>query len=348
MPRRATAGASLDELLLMAIPLLRDAQGNCPRTGPGRKPEYEDWEIAAMIFCGVLKKKKTKSATYAFAISQADVLLPRLGHTRFPARSTFFERYKHCSTLVAEAIRLQGQLAIRQHVADAQTAAVDKTLMAARGPKWHASDRKRNRIPKGLRGVDREADWGYSEYHDWVQGYGLEVVVTAAQGTAAFPILASVDTASANERRTFVAKVPQLPRSTQHVLADRGYDGDDLADAVESAGRRRYLCPPQRGSVGTSVRRGARERRRQRRLKRQAFLRTPRGRRLYGRRKQTVEPFNATFKRMFELDEHVWHRGLDNNRTQILTAVFVYQLLVRHRHQCGGRDAQVQHLLDIL
>jgi hypothetical protein len=265
-------------------------------------------------------------------------------------------------------------------VADATVVAADKSLAAARGPVWHHRDRQRGVVPKGLKGVDRQAAWGYSDYHDWMYGYGLEVVVTAPpkrSGTAAFPLLASVDVASVNEQRSFAAKVPQLPRSTRCVLVDSGYDGDDLADAVELrpaqqktrrlANRqtsnacsgactgdqcrprrpcRHYLCPPRDGCVGAARRRGARERRRQRRLARHAFLRSRRGRALYARRKQTVEPFNGTFKRMFELDEHVWHRGLDNNRTQILAAIFCYQLLVRYHHKRGGRNAQVKYLLD--
>jgi hypothetical protein len=31
-----------------------------------------------------------------------------------------------------------------------------------------------------------------------------------------------------------------------------------------------------------------------------------------------VEPFNEWFKSLFELDDRVWHRGLENNQTQLL------------------------------
>jgi hypothetical protein len=364
----------LDQLLTLALPLLRQSQCRCPRTGPGRKPDYDDWKLAAMILCGVLKKKKSKSAQYAFIQHNAAMLLRVLDLARLPARSTFFERYGRVWPLVQEAIALQGRTALREHVADAATVAADKSLIAAVGPVWHKRHRQRGIVPKGLRGLDREAAWGYSDYHDWIYGYSFEVVVTAPpnrSGTAAFPLLASVDIASASEQRSFALKVPQLPRSTRFVDVDSGYDTDDLADLVElpppvptashpsrhprrrrcrrRRWRRRYLCPPRNGSVGACQRRGQREQRRQRRLKRQAFLQTRRGRVLYARRKQTVEPFNGTFKRTFELDEHVWHRGLHNNRTQILVAIFCYQLLVRYHHKCcGHRDAQIQSLLDCL
>jgi hypothetical protein len=38
---------------------------------------------------------------------------------------------------------------------------------------------------------------------------------------------------------------------------------------------------------------------------------------------------------VFEL-EHVWHRGLDNNRTQVLAAIFAYQVLLRYNHRHGN------------
>lgn len=69
--------------------------------------------------------------------------------------------------------------------------AVDKSLMAARGPLWHKEDRKANRIPKGLHGVDRDSTWAFSKHHGWVQGYSYEVVTTAAKEGTVLPLLAS-------------------------------------------------------------------------------------------------------------------------------------------------------------
>ena len=59
--RRVTDDVSLDleHLILLAIPICQKAGRLCPRTGPGRKPQYDDWKIAVMILCGVLKKKKS-------------------------------------------------------------------------------------------------------------------------------------------------------------------------------------------------------------------------------------------------------------------------------------------------
>ena len=81
---------------------------------------------------------------------------------------------------------------------------------------------------------------------------------------------------------------------------------------------------------------------------RKKYLASPKGRRVYARRSQTVEPFNQWFKSLFELEQRVWHRGLDNNRTQILGALFVYQLLVRYNHRCGNDNGCIRWIMDTL
>jgi hypothetical protein len=364
MPRRRVmdgASLGLEQLIRLAIPICREAGRLCPRTGPGRKPDYDDWKLTVMILCGVLKKRKRKSAQYRLVVRHAEMFRGLLDLERVPARSTFFDRYPRLWPLVQRAIELQGRRAVREHVADARVAAADKSLVAARGPQWNVKDRCAGRVPAGLRGLDREADWGKSEYHGWVYGYSFEVAVTATRGSVVMPLLASVDVASANENRTFPPKIRRLPPSNCDLLIDAGYDSNDSADRFELTPderrprrlprrpRRRhprYVCPPQKGFVSAVPERGRRERQRQRRAQRLTFLRSRCGTRLYARRKETVEPFNGTFKAMFELDEHAWHRGLGNNRTCILTAIFAYQLLIRAHWKRGGRDAQVQYILD--
>jgi hypothetical protein len=257
--------------------------------------------------------------------------------------------------LYRTAIRLQGELAIAEGVTDPQHVAVDKSLIEGRGPPWHKRDRERGKLPPG---VDSETSWGYSEHDGWVQGYSYEVVVSSTPGTVVFPLLASGDTASASEPVTFAEKIAELPKETRSVSADAGYDANSLGERVEydAEGRRtgrRFLCPenprnnrrPKRKPCHADASRALS---RQRRRERQEFLKRPRGRRLYARRKQTVEPFNQWFKSLFELDQRVWHRGLDNNRTQMLAAIFAYQLLVRYNHRCGNENGQVIWIMDAL
>ena len=356
MGRRAKAGTCLASLVKLAVPLCQQAERECPRRGPGRKPEIPDWVLAVLIMVAILKRKKTKSAQYCYLKAHRRELSAWLGTDKFPARSTYFDRYRRAWKLFQVAIEVQGRKAIAEGVADPQLVAIDKSLIAARGPLWHKSDRQRNRIPKGLRGVDRESAWGCSQHDGWVQGYSFEVVVTATAGGCVFPLVASADTANAKETQSCAEKIDALPTLTEYVLVDSGYDSNELAESVEHdpEGRRtgrRYLCPENRR--GSKRKPGdplpkPRDEPHARRLARKKFLKSPRGRKLYARRGLSVEPFNDWFKNLFELDQRVWHRGLDNNRTQLLAALFAYQLLVRYNHRKRRPNGQVKWILDSL
>jgi len=357
MSARATDGTCLGQLVRMAKPLCRAAQAQCPRTGPGRPPVFDDWKIAVLIMVAILKNRKSKSAQYRFLLDNRRQLRRWLKLKRFPSRGTYFDRYPRSHRLFQVAIQLQGAQALQEGVATAKTVSVDKSLISARGPEWHAQDRKAQRIPPGLHGVDRDSTWCCSKYHGWVQGYSYEVLVTADKGTI-LPLLASADTASVSEHVSFGPKIAPLPAATRHVLADSGYDNNDYGDAVERGPkgrptRRHFLCAPnpRSGRLAPPASRGmgsAQRQARQRRRQRLEFYRSARGRRLYRRRSQSVEPFNDWFKTLFGLDQTVWHRGLGNNQTQFLAALFCYQLLLRYNHRTGHHNGQIQWILDTL
>ena len=214
--------------------------------------------------------------------------------------------------------------------------AVDKTLIEARGPLWHKSDRARNRIPKGLRGVDRDSTWGYSPYRGWVQGYSMEVVVAAAVGGIPVPLLASADTASAPENCSFAEKVASLPRRTRYVVGDGRYDDEALAQELAEDGGQQLVTPPtQWPGPYTSIDR----------LRRIIFYLEPEGQELYARRKVAVEPTFGRLKALFQM-EPAWMYGLGNNRALLLLMVYCYQLLLYRNWRHHRRLNHVKHLLD--
>jgi hypothetical protein len=88
MGKRATVGTCLASLVKMAVPLCQQAERECPRTGPGRKPDIADWVLAVLIKIAVLKRKKSKSAQYRFLDKHRGELKALLGTDKFPARST--------------------------------------------------------------------------------------------------------------------------------------------------------------------------------------------------------------------------------------------------------------------
>jgi len=354
MSARAMEGTTLASLVTMAIPLCRAAQRRCSRTGPGAPPAYADWQVAVLIMVAVVARRKSKSAQYRYLQQRRAWLIQRLGLDGFPARSTYFQRYRQAHVVFEQAVMLQGRRAITEGITQATAVAVDKSLIGARGPVWAPQARREGRCRSG---VDRQAGWGYSTHHGWVYGYSYEVVVTATDCRVVFPLLASVAPANVSEHRSFGPKVAYLPSETRYVLADAGYDSNAHADAVEydSDGRatdRHFVCPLQarggRPAVGRCRSRGRREQSRQRRAKRWALLTSRQGRRLCRRRGSTVEPFNEWFKGKFDLNVRTWHRGICNNATQILASLFIYQLLIRYNYRRGSNNGRVQWILDAI
>ena len=188
--------------------------------------------------------------------------------------------------------------------------------------------------------------------------------------------------ANAKETQTFRQKIAQLPASTTHVVADSTYDSNALAEQVEwtAQGRhtgRRFLCPENKRGTKQPKKENIkpRDESHRRRQVRRRYYESPRGQRTLlavttfrpqaprlrirtapegfetrfsKRRGQTVEPFHEWFKSLFELDKCVWHRGLENNRTRLLAAMFAYQLLVRYNRRRGNKNGQVRWILDML
>lgn len=358
MLARATEGTCLAKLVMMAIPLLRAAQRQCPRTGPGRPLEFDDWKIAAMIVAATLKNRKTKSAQYRFLHQRRRKFRRWLGLKDFPARSTYFDRYRQAHQLWETAIVLQGQRALKEGVTTARSVAADKSLLPARGMPWHGKRRCKGQVPAKFHGVDRQADWGYSPYHKWVYGYSYEVLTTADAGTVHLPLSASADVASTSEHSSFPPKTRHLPQATRYALADSGYDSNAIGDAVErdDHGRptgHRFVCPPNRRNRATRPSKSstgrlsqAQREAQQRRWRRIDFYHSPRGQRVYAQRGQSVEPLHERLKALFDLNPRVWHRGLDNNKTLLLSVIFCYQLLLRLNQRCGHRNAQLQWIME--
>jgi hypothetical protein len=353
---RSFGTTPLRALINLAIPICRRAEVGLPPRGPGRPVEIPEWAVAVMILIAVAKRLTTKSAQYRFLRAHVDVLIDRLGLDRFPARSTYFARYRTAYLIMIEAATAHTEHAAARGHINVRCVAVDKSLVAAAGPAWHKAQRLRGERPAG---VDQDASWSRSKHDGWVYGYGVEVVVSAPRAGLVWPLVASLDTGRVREAKTFPGKIRRLSGRVRYVLGDMGYDSNDLGEAVEwdSLGRRtrRRLVGPQQARhnrYGGRTRQW-RETRRRRRLRehrgqRRQFYESRFGRSLYRRRGKTVEPFFGHIKEVFKLGEHVWHAGLENNRTQFLAALVVYQILLVYNRIKGRHDAEVQWILDEL
>ena len=355
MTNNAKDGDCLAVLVLMAIPVCKQAEREHPRTGPGRRPEIPDWVMAVLIMVAILKKRKAKRAQHRFLKQHESELLNWMGTDRLPCRSTYSDRYRRAHELYRHAIRLQAEKEVQQEQVDASTVAIDKSTLPSRGPRWGRHHQKQGRLPPG---ADSEATWTYSRHHGWIQGYAYEVVVTAGKSGPLWPVSASVEPASSQASDPSLEKLSQLPAATRHAVADSGYDRDVLGEAVEWDGRgrrtgKRFLYPEinRRGNrKAATTRRNSRGRswHQARRRERREFYESARGQRLFARRGRTIEPFNEWFKNLFDLHECAWHRHLDNNRTQLLAALFAYQILLRYNRRVGRHNGRVQWILESL
>jgi hypothetical protein len=94
MGKRAKVGACLEALVEMAIPLLREAERQSPRTGPGVPPTIPDWLIGVLIMVTMLKRKKSKAAQFRYVTNPDNRarLAAALGRNDFPSRSCRYDR----------------------------------------------------------------------------------------------------------------------------------------------------------------------------------------------------------------------------------------------------------------
>jgi hypothetical protein len=273
----------------------------------------------------------------------------------FPSRSTYCQRYRTAYIFLEKVIPLHGAKALREGVSSSDIVAVDQSKLRALGPDWCRRDRRKGIVSWG--GIDRESQWGYSPHHKWIQGYSYEVVVTATKGFPVLPLAASVETANVREAKTFGSKIESIPPKTRFVLADAGYDCNEFGDRIEFDDNWeptgcRFICSSQRRSdyskPPTCYTSKPKLAMRERRGERLAFCDSRQGRILAARRQETVEPFNEWFKSLFEINHRVWHRGLANNRTQVLAAIFSYQLLLRYNRRRHRLNGQIKWIVDCL
>src|SRR5438034_8927894 len=91
----------LADLVALAIPLCRDAQSKqCVRRGPGRSPEYQEWQIAVLIVIAVAHGRKSKSSQWRFLKERAPELRGWLVMERLPCRATYSRRSRDAHVLM--------------------------------------------------------------------------------------------------------------------------------------------------------------------------------------------------------------------------------------------------------
>jgi hypothetical protein len=229
---------------------------------------------------------------------------------QFPSRRTWERRLNQLPCTLPEQIACLGQhlLTILQPWTQrGRAVAIDSTLLRARGGVWHQKDRNKGIIPHTS--IDTQAHWGKSDWHKWIYGWKLHVVLTVAD--VWIPLVADLTPANAYDGELGQCLLEALPDQVRVVLGDRHYNTPAIRELCQDAEKTliasRYGAYPHTDD-GVEVRR--------------IFHRL---------RSTSIENFNGQFKAIFDLRGQVPTKGETNTRRYILGAVLVYQLSLWYR-----------------
>ncbi len=197
------------------------------------------------------------------------------------------------------------------------TAAIDSTLLKAKGSVWHKSSMKKGEVP--CSGIDTGARWGYSHTKGWIFGYKLHLTCTT--GKIVVPITADVTTANVQDNQMYVSLTSSsLVFSLSlalYMVADPGYDDKKLYEYSKKVLGIDLVCPIVERYESTF----------KKRLELVCFYQSALGQAIYSRRRISVEPLIEHIKSVFRIDP-LPTRGFHTVSAIVLLSVLLYQIMV--------------------
>jgi len=302
---------------------------------PGAPKTYSEKVMFKVYMVSLCKKLFVRRGLWRY-LSANGSIARACGLHKIPDRRTLDRRLDEIAPQAEVQIRTLGLILSIEGVTDGRTAASDGSVFAASGPVWHKTDKEAGRIPDGLTGLDTEADWIYSPYHDWVYGYKAHVTMTVAPTTARIVLEATV-TGSACESHVLKDRIPHLPAMVQTLLLDTSYDDGKLIERCETHAIE--VLVPLAKPIGVSTS--------QKRRDRAAYLATPEGKSRYQQRGSSIEPFFATIKGLFGLDP-LPVKGKAKTSAFILLALYTWNLIVLLNFINDRPLGRVKPILDVL
>jgi hypothetical protein len=289
-----------------------------PPAGRGRPKVYSDRLVLKALVIMIVRHLSTVHALLAILEQPTPEmqclrsLLTEDG--RYPCRRTWERRLNAIpDTLPAQIACLGRHLVDRlQPYADhGRAAALDSTILRARGGVWHKKHREAGAIPHTQ--IDTEAHWTKSGWHGWVYGWKLHLAAVVAG--VWIPLAATLTPANRADNEEAPALIRELPPEVRYVLGDVQYNDSDL----------RRLCDEQE-QILVTTRRGK-------------YPHTDGGvevRRIFHKlRSLAMENLNEHLKGIFGVHGSVPTKGLRNTRRFALGAIFVYQLALLYRFELG-------------
>lgn len=172
-------------------------------------------------------------------------------------------------------------------------------MIKAKGPLWHQKDRKKGIIPKGLRGVDKQASWGKSKADGWVHGHGTFSITPHD-----IPIIGIFQWMpnSGNEAKRMAMEIVKYEQLISTVCMDSKADDKELYWKLKKEHKIKLITSPRKFKNQS--------------IKRKKYIKnmlTKKNKIIYKHRSTTVEPMQGLVADIFELDK-CWMRGNVNNR----------------------------------
>jgi Transposase DDE domain len=172
-------------------------------------------------------------------------------------------------------------------------------MVKAKGPVWHKKQKKEGIVPKGLRGLDKEASWGKSGYDGWVYGHGSFCITS--YDIAVIGVFKWMPN-SGNEAKLMEVEISKFEGVVKKVFMDSKADDQKLYGRLKQERGIQLVTVPRKGMDKSESRKRMIEE-----------MLTEENKSEYRKRSTTVEPMQGIVKEIFELDT-CWMRGDGNNR----------------------------------
>ena len=196
-------------------------------------------------------------------------------------------------------------------------------------------------IPKGLRGVDRATDWGYSPTHGWIYGYKIHQLCFAGNQGVVFPFAVEVTPANFHDGDVFKKELmKRIPEKARYIVLDMMYDDMKIREECE-----RRTKDGRREKRAIIMFRHKKKRKEGKRKEYEEWYKRKEIREIYELRGTTIERLHAHQSEVLQI-KPLPVQGLKRVRVWILMEIFLYQIcIIINSQQKSPRPCQIKDLL---